>query len=32
LPTAGDRFWRARAQQADGSPGAWSAARSLRVR
>jgi hypothetical protein len=31
LSAAGDRFWRVRAIRADGSAGAWSAARSMRV-
>jgi hypothetical protein len=29
---AGDRFWRVRAQDATGTPGAWSAARSLKIK
>ena len=32
LPTQGDRSWRVRAHRPDGSAGAWSAARSLRVK
>jgi len=32
LTAAGDRFWRVRAHRADGSPGAWSAVRSIRIR
>jgi hypothetical protein len=32
LTTSGDRFWRVRAARADGSAGAWSAARSIRIR
>jgi hypothetical protein len=32
LTAAGDRAWRVRAHRADGSPGAWSTARSVSVR
>lgn len=32
LPTAGDRFWRVRANRSDGSAGGWSAARSIRIK
>jgi hypothetical protein len=32
LPTTGDRFWRVRANRADGSGGTWSAARAIRVK
>jgi hypothetical protein len=32
LNAAGDRSWRVRANRADGSAGAWSAARSIRIR
>lgn len=32
LTSKGDRFWRVRANRSDGSPGAWSAARSIRIR
>jgi len=32
LTAAGDRSWRVRANRADGSTGAWSAVRSIRIR
>jgi hypothetical protein len=32
LTAAGDRSWRVRANRADGSAGAWSAVRSIRIR
>jgi hypothetical protein len=32
LSAAGDRYWRVRANRADGSAGAWSTARSIRIR
>lgn len=32
LTSAGDRFWRVRANRSDGSPGTWSGARSIRIR
>jgi energy-coupling factor transporter ATP-binding protein EcfA2 len=32
LTATGDRFWRVRANRADGSPGTWSAVRSFRVK
>jgi hypothetical protein len=32
VTTSGDRFWRVRAIRADGSAGAWSTARSIRIR
>jgi hypothetical protein len=32
LTATGDRWWRVRAARADGSPGAWSAVRTFRVR
>jgi predicted secreted protein len=32
LAATGDRFWRVRANRADGSAGAWSAARSVRIK
>jgi hypothetical protein len=32
VATSGDRFWRVRALRADGSPGVWSPARSVRIR
>jgi hypothetical protein len=32
VATTGDRSWRVRANRADGSAGAWSAARSIRIR
>lgn len=32
LTTTGDRWWRVRANASGGTPGAWSAARSLRIK
>ena len=32
LAATGDRFWRVRANRLDGSPGTWSAARSVRIK
>ena len=32
LPASGDRSWRVRANRSDGSPGTWSAVRSLRIK
>ena len=32
VTSAGDRFWRVRANRSDGSAGAWSGARSIRIR
>ena len=32
LTASGDRAWRVRANRSDGSPGAWSAVRSIRIR
>jgi hypothetical protein len=32
LTAAGDRSWRVRANRSDGSAGAWSAVRSVRIR
>jgi hypothetical protein len=32
LAATGDRFWRVRANRADGSAGAWSAARAFRIK
>jgi hypothetical protein len=32
LTAAGDRSWRVRANRADGSAGAWSAVRSIRIK
>jgi hypothetical protein len=31
VASAGDRFWRVRANRSDGTPGAWSATRSIRI-
>ena len=31
VSSAGDRFWRVRANRSDGTAGAWSAARSIRI-
>ena len=32
LTAAGDRFWRVRANRSDGTSGAWSSVRSIRIR